>query len=348
VIRLPGGRIFGEVTGYPVGATFPSRTELAKSGAHRPTQAGICGSAKDGGAESIVVSGGYEDDEDHGNLIVYTGHGGRDPSTGRQVRDQELTDQNLALAHNVDTGLPVRVVRGAHATSKHAPETALRYDGLFRVEAYWAKSGTSGYRVYHYRLVAMMEEEADTFRPPSLAGGTEAPKRRQHSTTRLVRDTAVSRDVKALHKHRCQVCGLLLDTPTGPYAEAAHIRPLGTPHDGPDTSDNVLCLCPNHHVLFDRGAFSIADDLSLLGMGGATPRAQIALATTGSRPRETRPKPHPRSRVAGYQRRASDTTHSVGTTPYPSRTASSIRAISSAAKKSKWLSRFRCETLPLF
>lgn len=53
--------------------------------------------------------------------------------------------------------------------------------------------------------------------------------------------------------------------PAGPYSEAAHIRPLGAPHNGPDTEDNILCLCPNHHVLFDNGAISIADDLSLTG-----------------------------------------------------------------------------------
>ena len=34
--------------------------------------------------------------------------------------------------------------------------------------------------------------------------------------------------------------------------EAAHIRPLGAPHNGPDTLDNTLCLCPNHHVPFDH------------------------------------------------------------------------------------------------
>ena len=31
---------------------------------------------------------------------------------------------------------------------------------------------------------------------------------------------------------------------------------------------NVLCLCPNHHVLLDAGAFSIADDLALIGLDG--------------------------------------------------------------------------------
>jgi hypothetical protein len=32
--------------------------------------------------------------------------------------------------------------------------------------------------------------------------------------------------------------------------------------------DNILCLCPNHHVMFDAGSFSIAEDLTLLGLAG--------------------------------------------------------------------------------
>jgi putative restriction endonuclease len=48
--------------------------------------------------------------------------------------------------------------------------------------------------------------------------------------------------------------------PGGTYSEAAHIRALGKPHLGPDTVDNILCLCPNHHVLFDRGSIWIDAD----------------------------------------------------------------------------------------
>ena len=33
--------------------------------------------------------------------------------------------------------------------------------------------------------------------------------------------------------------------------------------------ENVLCLCPNHHVLFDLGSFGVADDGQLLGLPGA-------------------------------------------------------------------------------
>jgi putative restriction endonuclease len=64
------------------------------------------------------------------------------------------------------------------------------------------------------------------------------------------------------------MCGTRLEGLAGPYAEAAHIRPLGAPHHGPDTPDNILCLCPNHHVLLDHGGVGIGEDLSLMGEGG--------------------------------------------------------------------------------
>lgn len=67
-----------------------------------------------------------------------------------------------------------------------------------------------------------------------------------------------------LHGYRCQVCGETVTTAAGLYAEAAHVRPLGAPHDGPDTASNVLCLCPNDHVRFDGGALTIADDLTIV------------------------------------------------------------------------------------
>ncbi len=109
------------------------------------------------------------------------------------------------------------------------------------------------------------------YAPPSdvlLPSGDSQPVRRKGFVERVVRETIVTGKVKQLHKYRCQVCGLRMETPVGPYAEGAHIRPLGSPHDGPDVPANVLCLCPNHHVLFDSGAFTIGDDLKLIGEKG--------------------------------------------------------------------------------
>jgi hypothetical protein len=65
-------------------------TKLPRGRGHRQLQAGIAGSAAEG-AHSIVVSRGYEDDDDFGDLIIYTGQGGNDPATKRQVADQQPT-----------------------------------------------------------------------------------------------------------------------------------------------------------------------------------------------------------------------------------------------------------------
>lgn len=78
------------LTEVAVGEVFPDRRSLAAAGVHRPLQAGISGGAADG-ADSIVVSGGYEDDEDYGSIIVYTGHGG-------QVEGVQIADHNGSRA----------------------------------------------------------------------------------------------------------------------------------------------------------------------------------------------------------------------------------------------------------
>ena len=93
--------------------------------------------------------------------------------------------------------------------------------------------------------------------------------RRETTFMRLVRDTQIANLIKQLYQHECQVCNKALQLPQGLYAEGAHIQPLGSPHNGPDVESNILCLCPNHHVLFDSGAFSIADDFSLIGISEA-------------------------------------------------------------------------------
>jgi putative restriction endonuclease len=244
-------RTYGEVPGFPVGSTFKNRAELAEAGVHRPLQGGICG-GKDG-AESIVVSGGYVDDEDLGNELTYTGQGGNDPSTKRQIADQVLTLGNAGLARSQLDANPVRVVRGAGGDPSYSPTTGLRYDGLFRVVDRWHEVGKDGYRIWRFRLVAL--ESTDQPSMPLIDGSAAGPPERvQAVIQRLVRSTAVANGVKQKHNFRCQFCSVQLLTPAGPYAEAAHIRALGKPHVGPDVTSNVLCLCPNHHVLFDVGA----------------------------------------------------------------------------------------------
>lgn len=69
--------------------------------------------------------------------------------------------------------------------------------------------------------------------------------------SRIIRDTPAAKALKDLYDGHCQVCGLTLQIEGRNYCEVHHLRPLGHPHDGPDDQSNMLCLCPNHHALFD-------------------------------------------------------------------------------------------------
>lgn len=258
-------RVFGHIEGIKIGQVFANRRELSESGVHRPPMAGISGSQQEG-ADSIVLSGGYEDDEDHGDVIIYTGQGGNDAQTGEQIGDQTYTRGNLALAISQKEGHPIRVSRGTHPVSEFAPSSGFRYDGLYRVVEHWSERGKSGFIVWRYRLERISDSTvppySEVVAPPT---GQISPSRRAGQATRIVRSSKVVAWVKNLYDNKCQICGLQIVTPTGDYSETAHIRPLGTPHGGEDTTRNVLCLCPNHHVMFDYHAFTIEDDFSLIG-----------------------------------------------------------------------------------
>ena len=60
--------IFGEIQGAPVGTHFIDRKELAQARVHAGNQQGIWGSSEYG-AYSIVLNGGYVDDDDMGETL---------------------------------------------------------------------------------------------------------------------------------------------------------------------------------------------------------------------------------------------------------------------------------------
>lgn len=92
----------------------------------------------------------------------------------------------------------------------------------------------------------------------------------------MSRSSKVRELVKKVNGYRCQFCSAKLETPNGPYAEGAHIQPIGRPHNGPDTTQNMLCLCPNCHVLFDSGAVTVDENGWVLGLDKKVKLAQSA------------------------------------------------------------------------
>lgn len=69
-------RTFGEIEGNPEGTHYLTREDLRMAGLHAHNRNGISGTPSSG-ADAIVLSGGYPDDRDEGDVIVYTGQGGQ-------------------------------------------------------------------------------------------------------------------------------------------------------------------------------------------------------------------------------------------------------------------------------
>jgi len=74
-------------------------------------------------------------------------------------------------------------------------------------------------------------------------------------------------ELRSLYKNQCQVCGQkFFTTNSNSMVEVAHIMPLFM--GGNTTFGNMLCLCPSHHRMFDKGTFSITDAYQLVGIPG--------------------------------------------------------------------------------
>ncbi|KAL1823266.1 hypothetical protein ACET3Z_010044 [Daucus carota] len=151
--------------GVLVGESWDLRMDCRQWGIHYPHVSGIAGQAKYG-AQSVVLSGGYEDDEDHGEWFLYTGSGGRDLSGNKRTNKDQSSDQkfesyNESLRFSCKKGYPVRVVRShKEKRSSYAPETGLRYDGVYRIEKCWRKVGKQGFKVCRYLFVRCDNEPA--------------------------------------------------------------------------------------------------------------------------------------------------------------------------------------------
>jgi putative restriction endonuclease len=130
-----------------------------------------------------------------------------------------------------------------------APLAGYRFDGLFYVAEYWSDVPFHGFVRWRYRLIRATHGGTTLVSPPP-----GAPPRVPTTVQRIVRSTAVAQTVISIHDHCCQISGEIIVTTGGQkYAEAAHIRPIGFPHNGPDETGNLLCLCPNYHARFDHG-----------------------------------------------------------------------------------------------
>jgi predicted HNH restriction endonuclease len=123
----------------------------------------------------------------------------------------------------------------------------LRKDGFIRFDG--VKKG-----LYH---LSFANPELRFDNATSLEQGVEVPEFHRVVRNIRLRDTVLAIDLKRKYKNTCQVCHHSLPLTNSTYAEAHHIKPLGRPHCGPDIEGNIIVVCPNHHVMFDRAALFI-------------------------------------------------------------------------------------------
>ncbi|GAU44705.1 hypothetical protein TSUD_24680 [Trifolium subterraneum] len=150
-------RIIGTIPGVCIGDIFVHRTELAIVGLHGQQEADIdylpssMSSKGEPIATSVIVSGGYENDDDQGAFIIYSGHGGEDKNS-RQVFHQKLEGGNLAMERSMHYGIEVRVI---HSVQYEGTSSVFHkvyfYDGLYKIVKSWIDD-KSGFDVYKFKL----------------------------------------------------------------------------------------------------------------------------------------------------------------------------------------------------
>ncbi len=259
---------FGDISNVPIGNIFNSRKELSESRIHAPPMGGIWGRESEGSC-SIVLSGGYEDDIDNLDYVLYTGQGGQDTPGGKQVADQEFIRGNKGLQISCDYKLPVRLTRGHQI--KNGPEHGYRYDGLYYVTSYERILGKSGFLICRFHLHSeLILKDLENKLEDTLPKSYESVERTKTTINKLNRSVKNREGIKKIYDSRCQICGVFLKRPdNNGIAIGAHIKALGMPHEGPDVVENMLCLCPNHHAQFDAYSFFIdPENLTIHGIEG--------------------------------------------------------------------------------
>ena len=138
-------------------------------------------------------------------------------------------------------------VPGIQHWEKEGPERFLAWRDAF----YQARSQAAA------DLDQDIVEELETL----MTSRSGPPSFRKVEINRVVRDSALSRFLKALYSYKCQICRFSFGLPSGRrYAESHHIRPLGKKHGGIDKETNMLVLCPNHHAMMDFGVIGVCPD----------------------------------------------------------------------------------------
>lgn len=154
-------------------------------------------------------------------------------------------------------------------------------------------------------IVAAGFREANDLEPGLLraAGPLAEPesivrRRVEQIVSRPYRDDVFAQQIRAAYDATCAMTGLRLINGGGrAETEAAHIRPVGDGHDGPDSVRNGIALSRTLHWMFDRGILSVGDDYNVLLARSHVPEAVQRMLRPDLRlavvPNDPSARPHP-------------------------------------------------------
>lgn len=115
---------------------------------------------------------------------------------------------------------------------------------------------------------------------------------------RPFRDAVFARNVGMAYRYTCAVTGLQLINGGGRCeVEAAHIRPVGEDHRGPDSVRNGIALSRTVHWMFDRGLLTLTDDYEIVmatRMVAEDTRRLIGFHSKILLPDDPKMRPHPK------------------------------------------------------
>jgi predicted HNH restriction endonuclease len=192
----------------------------------------------------------------------------------RLIRDSYQKDNSKQIAYLRTKAIDVVAERGvdaktvfAHLVGKNVPSKlpAHVFDDSLKS---WLHNNSTELKDWYLLdadphdkvLIEAFFSQPQVLDTPKATDIHEPPETTRIETTiyRILRDTVLSREIKIAWQFKCQLCSKTIQLPDGSfYAEAHHVKPLGRPYNGPDTRDNILCVCPTCHVLLDYRAIRL-------------------------------------------------------------------------------------------
>jgi len=209
----------------------------------------------------FAKEGGRYEDDIGTDRFTYVGEDPQGPGVEDPGREnQELKRGNAALRDAIDNPLPIFLF------FQPAGAEEWEFRGLVEVVSFEYKPQGERY-VYEFTLepdeTSMVGKDDTEFDSDVELDDSERvpdishPARTESILSRIVRNSSLVQELKQTYDYECQVCGEKRQREDSGYAEGHHLRPLGSPHHGPDEESNILVLCPNHHADFDYGMISV-------------------------------------------------------------------------------------------